>query len=215
MPGGAIRQTKVVAFVPPELAEKATEAGADTIGTIDTIKEIQAGEINFDKCVCTIDMLPMLKTVGRILGPQGLMPNAKVGTACTHETLVGIIKDLKQGSKEFRVDQRGQIVVPVGKRDFPIEMILKNIDSFMKVLIEKKPDSIKGRYFLSSFISSRRLSYKIDMKTLDPKTPTYFMISGGTGKNKKKENEIEKETKVQNEQIISEQNIVRENNINI
>jgi hypothetical protein len=95
-------------------------------------------------------------------------------------------------------------------------MILKNIDSFMKVLIEKKPDSIKGRYFLSSYISSRRLSYKIDMKTLDPKTPTYFMISGGAGKNKKKENEVEKESKLQNpEQIISEQNIIRENNINI
>ena len=215
MPGGAIKTTKVIAFVPPELAEKALSAGADLIGNSETIKEIQNGDINFEKCVSTIDMLPMLKNVGRILGPMGLMPNAKVGTACTHEKLESIIKDLKQGSKEFRVDQRGQIVVPVGKRDFPIEMILKNIDSFMKVLIEKKPDSIKGRYFLSSFISSRRLSYKIDMKTLDPKTPTYFMISGGTGKNKKKENEIEKETKVQNEQIISEQNIVRENNINI
>lgn len=190
MPGGAIRQTKVIAFVPPELAEKATNAGADLLGNIETIKEIQNGQINFDKCVCTIDMLPMLKNVGRILGPQGLMPNAKVGTACTHEKLENIIKDLKQGSKEFRVDQRGQIVVPVGKRDFTDEMILKNIDSFMKVLIEKKPDTIKGRYFLYSFISSRRLSYKIDMKTLDPKTNTYFMNVGSSSKNKKKDNNL-------------------------
>lgn len=219
MPGGAIRNTKVIAFVPPELTDKALGAGADLIGSIETIKEIQNGNIDFDKCVCTIDMLPMLKSVGRILGPQGLMPNAKVGTACTHDKIESIIKDLKQGSKEFKVDQRGQIIVPVGRRDFANEKILENIDSFMKVLIEKKPDTIKGRYFLYSFLSSRRLSYKIDMKTLDPKTNTYFMNEKIPGKNKKKSNEgenvnvnVDLDLNLKNEEKI---NIENENNQNI
>lgn len=198
MPGGALKTPKVVAFVPPELADKATTAGADFIGDSDTIKEIQNGQINFEKCVCTIEMLPMLKNVGRILGPLGLMPNAKIGTACTADKLENIIKDLKLGSKEFRVDPRGQIIVPVGKRDFSIENVLENIHSFMNVLVEKKPDSIKGRYFLYAFLSSRRLSYKIDMKTLDPKTNSYFMQSlhkpaEDTEKDKKAQKEAEKD----------------------
>ena len=174
MPGGSTKTPKVIAFVQPEFVDIAKNAGADLIGDMETIKEIQNGQIDFEKCVATIEMLPMLKTVGRILGPMGLMPNAKIGTACTHEKLESIIKDLKLGSKEFRVDVRGQIIVPVGKRNFPVENILENIHSFMTVLSEKKPETIKGRYFLYSFISARRLSYKIDMKTLDPKTSAYF-----------------------------------------
>ncbi len=177
MPGGSTKTPKVIAFVPPELADKARSAGADSIGDNETIKEIQNGQINFEKAVCTIEMLPMLKNVGRILGPLGLMPNAKIGTACSHDKLENIIKDLKLGSKEFRVDARGQIIVPIGKRDFTEDNILKNIHSFMTVLIERKPETIKGRYFLYAFINARRLSYKIDMKSLDPKTNSYFMNS--------------------------------------
>lgn len=175
MPGGSTKTPKVIAFVPQELAEKATAAGADLIGDHETLKDIQNGQINFERCVCTIEMLPMLKNVGRILGPMGLMPNAKIGTACTHDKLEGIIKDLKLGSKEFRVDARGQIIVPVGKRDFQVENVLQNIHSFMTVLIEKKPETIKGRYLLYAFVNARRLAYKIEMKALDPKTNSYFM----------------------------------------
>lgn len=175
MPGGSTKTPKVIAFVPPELADRATAAGADLIGDNETIKEIQNGQINFERCVCTIEMLPLLKSVGRILGPMGLMPNAKIGTATTQDKLETIIKDLKLGSKEFRVDPRGQIIVPVGKRDFPVENVLQNIHSYMTVLIEKKPDTIKGRYLLYSFLNARRLAYKIEMKSLDPKTNSYFM----------------------------------------
>jgi len=175
MPGGSTKTPKVIAFVPAELAEKATASGADLIGDHETIKEIQNGQINFERCVCTIEMLPMLKNVGRILGPMGLMPNAKIGTACMHDKLEGIIKDLKLGSKEFRVDSRGQIIVPIGKRDFPVDNVLENIHSFMTVLIEKKPETIKGRYFLYAFVNARRLAYRIEMKALDPKTNSYFM----------------------------------------
>jgi large subunit ribosomal protein L1 len=175
MPGGSTKTPKVIAFVPVELAEKASAAGADLIGDHETIKEIQNGQINFEKCVCTIDMLPLLKSVGRILGPMGLMPNAKIGTATSNDKLEGIIRDLKLGSKEFRVDPRGQIIVPIGKRDFTIENVLQNIHSFMAVLMEKKPETIKGRYLLYGFLNARRLAYKVEMKSLDPKTNSYFM----------------------------------------
>jgi len=212
MPGGSTKTPKVIAFVPEDLAEKARAAGADFIGDHETIKDIQNGQINFEKCVCTIEMLPMLKNVGRILGPLGLMPNAKIGTACEHDKIENIIKDLKLGSKEFKVDARGQIIVPVGKRDFPLENVLQNIHSFMLVLIEKKPETIKGRYFLYAYLNSRRLSYKIDMKSLDPKINAYFMNAlknpdEDVSPVNTKENKADIEKKNKKEQQITEKDI--------
>lgn len=175
MPGGSTKIPKLVVFTSPQYHEVAKLAGADMIGDEETIKDIQAGKIEFDKCVSTIDMLPMLKAVGRILGPKGLMPNAKIGTATTVDKLDSIIRDIKTGSREFRLDIYGQVMVPVGRISFSEKNTLLNIDAFMNAISNKKPEGIKGRYFLYAYMSTKNYSYRIDMKMLDPKSSSYFM----------------------------------------
>jgi large subunit ribosomal protein L1 len=194
MPGGANKIPKLVVFTSPPFYDIALKAGADFIGDSSTLKDVHEGKINFDKCIATMDMLPSLKNVGRILGPKGLMPNTKVGTACTFENLPKIIKEIKMGSKEFKIDSYGQVLAPVGKRAYPDKNIFMNIDSLMRVLQEKRPDTIKGRYYLYSYLTTTGRSYKIDMKTLDPKSIHYFMNKDGGGIDVNKKPKREKNT---------------------
>jgi large subunit ribosomal protein L1 len=175
MPGGSNKIPKLMVFTSPAMQETALKAGADFIADAQTYKDIQEGKIEFDKCICTLDTMPSLKTVGRILGPKGLMPSVKVGTACTSDNLEKIIKEIKMGSREFKTDVWGQIQTPLGKYDFPEKNILMNIDSFMNSLQEKKPESVKNRYFLYAYLYTYKQSFKIDMKSLDPKSSHYFM----------------------------------------
>jgi large subunit ribosomal protein L1 len=175
MPGGSHKIPKIAVFTSPQYQQIAKDAGADILGNEDTVKDITDGKIDFEKCISTTEMLPLLKNVGRILGPMGLMPSTKLGTACPPEKLVDIIKDLKTGSREFKLDIYGQINVPLGKRSFPDENILRNLDSFMKVLNDKKPDGVKGRFFLYAYLVGKKKSYRVDMKSLDPKSSSYFM----------------------------------------
>ena len=175
MPGGSNKIPKLMVFTSPGFQEAAISAGADFVADSQTFKDIQDGKIEFDKCVCTLDTLPSLKTVGRILGPKGLMPSVKIGTACTSDNLEKIIKEIKMGSRDFKTDVWGQIQSPMGKYEFPDKNILINIDSFMKTVQEKKPDSVKTRYFLYAYLYTYKQSYKIDMKSLDPKSTHYFM----------------------------------------
>lgn len=176
MPGGSNKIPKIMVFTSPPLHEIAKNAGADFIADEKTYKNIQEGIIDFDKTVCTLDTLPSLKNLGRILGPKNLMPSTKVGTACTADNLEKIIKELKLGSKEFKTDIYGQVNVPIGRYDYPDEKILSNIDSIMKTLQEKKPESIKGRYFLAAYINSYKHCLRIDLRALDPKSGSYFML---------------------------------------
>lgn len=175
MPGGSNKIPKLMVFTSPGMQETAIKAGADFIAESQTYKDIQEGKIEFDKCVCTLDTMPSLKNLGRILGPKGLMPSVKVGTACTSDNLEKIIKEIKTGSREFKTDVWGQIQTPLGKYDFTEKNILMNIDSFMNTLQEKKPDSVKNRYFLYAYLYTYKQSFKIDMKSLDPKSSHYFM----------------------------------------
>lgn len=175
MPGGSNKIPKLCVFTSDPFKQIAKDAGADMIGDTETLRQIKEGEINFDKCVCTIDMLPTLKQLGRILGPKGLMPNPKLGTACTSDNLESTIKDVKLGTREFRPDESGQIFAPLGRRTWPDQNLLFNLDSLMKALSEKKPESIKGRYFLYAFMTSHGRSFRLDMKSLDPKSASYFI----------------------------------------
>jgi large subunit ribosomal protein L1 len=174
MPGGSNKIPKVMVFTSPACHEIAKNAGADFIADQQTYKNISEGIIDFEKTVCTLDTLPALKNLGRILGPKGLMPSVKVGTACTVDNLDKIIRDLKMGSREFKTDVWGQIQVPVGRLDFTEDKILQNIDSFMKSVLEKKPEVIKGRYFLYATLYTYRHSFRLDMRSMDPKSSTYF-----------------------------------------
>jgi large subunit ribosomal protein L1 len=176
MPGGSNKIPKIIVFTSPDYREIAKAAGADTLGDETTVNDIlQNKPFEFDKCIATMEMIPLLKKVGRILGPKGLMPSVKVGTACTPDNLVKCIKDFKIGTREFKADVNGQIIVPIGKFEFDDNKIYMNIDSFMRSLLERKPTGVKGRYFLYAYISTRRLSCKIDMKSLDPLSSYYFM----------------------------------------
>ena len=179
MPGGSNKIPKVIVFTSPQFQDMAKQAGADIIGNEDTVKEIQEGKIEFEKCICTLEMLPLLKPLGKILGPKGLMPSTKVGTATTSDKLQNIIKDIKTGSREFKVDIYGQVCSPIGRKNFDDKNIYKNIDAFMKILLEKKPDNIKGRYFLYAFINTRGKSYRVDLRSLDPKSSAYFYTKIG------------------------------------
>ncbi len=174
MPGGSNKIPRVMVFTTPSLHKLALDSGADFIADADTYKSIMDGVINFDKTVCTLETMPSLKNVGRILGPKGLMPSVKVGTACTAENLPAIIKDLKLGSKEFKTDTWGQASVQVGTYEFSNEKLMMNIDSFMKILGERKPEVIKSRYFLYAFLSTYKSVYRIDMKSMDPASAAYF-----------------------------------------
>ncbi len=176
MPGGSNKIPKLMVFTSPNFVDIAKAAGADMIADATTYKNISEGIIDFEKTVCTLDTLPSLKNLGKILGPKGLMPSTKVGTACTADNLERIIKELKMGSREFKTDMWGQIQVPLGKIDFAQDKILENIDSFMKTVSEKKPESVKARYFIYAILYTYKYSFRIDMRSMDPKSSSYFMI---------------------------------------
>jgi large subunit ribosomal protein L1 len=174
MPGGSNKIPKLMVFTSPALHQVAKNAGADMIADAQTFKDIQNGIIEFEKSICTLDTLPTLKNYGKILGPKGLMPSVKVGTACTADNLEKIIKELKLGSKEFKTDIWGQVDVPIGRYDYSDEKILLNMNSIMQTLLDKKPEVIKSRYFLYALMYSYRQVYRIDLRSLDPKSSSYF-----------------------------------------
>lgn len=173
-PGGSNKIPRVAVFTSPGNHEVAKAAGADIIADAETFKKINDGIIEFDKTVCTLDTLPSLKNYGRILGPKGLMPSVKIGTACPSADLEKIIKDLKKGSKEFNADLDGQIHLPLGRYDLNTEGLLMNLDSLMTILLSKQPESVKDRFFLYVIIHFQKHAFKIDMNSLDPRSPTYF-----------------------------------------
>jgi len=178
LPGGSIKIPRICVFTSGHLIDVAKEAGADLIGDQTVLDDIKLGKFKFDKLVCSLDMLPTLKQLGRILGPKGLMPNQKVGTAAKGEDLEGVIKDLKSGSKEFKIDKFGQIQIPIGRENYPDENIYKNIDSFLESVYEKKPESVKLNYIKSAFLkTSSGLPLKLDVKSLDRKSGSYFINS--------------------------------------
>ena len=117
-------------------------------GTDEILKQIAEGNINFDKLIATQDQMPALKNMARILGPKGLMPNVKSGTLVKPDELIDTVKISKQGQIEFRVNEHSDIMVKIGLKEFDIENLQKNFDSFARALVKKKPDSVKGKLFI-------------------------------------------------------------------
>lgn len=152
LPHGLGKEIRVVAFCKGEKEEEAKQAGADAVGAEDLVQKIQEGWLEFDKAVATPDMMAQVGKIGRILGPRGLMPNAKTGTV-TFDIGQAVL-DLKAGKVEFRVDKAGVVHVPIGKTSFGPEKILDNLRSFMDSLIKLKPSSAKGTYLRSMGVST-------------------------------------------------------------
>ncbi|MBW2622115.1 MAG: 50S ribosomal protein L1 [Deltaproteobacteria bacterium] len=152
LPHGTGKSIRVLVFAKGEKEKEAMDAGADFAGSDDLIEKIQGGWLGFDKAVATPDMMGTVSKLGRVLGPRGLMPNAKVGTVTFD---VGTaVKELKAGKIDFRVEKNGIIHVPLGRVSFGQEKLLENITSFFEVIFRLKPPTSKGTYLKSIAIST-------------------------------------------------------------
>jgi len=152
LPHGTGKVTRVLAFAKGPKEAEAREAGADYVGADDLVEKIQGGWLEFDKTVATPDMMGTVGRIGRILGPRNLMPNAKLGTVTFD--LAGVIKDIKAGKVDFKVDKAGIIHAGVGKVSFGEEKLIENIRAFVEKIIQLKPPTSKGIYVRSVALSS-------------------------------------------------------------
>ena len=152
LPNGTGKDVKVLVFAKGEKEKEAEEAGADFVGNDELIEKIKGGWFGFDKAVSTPDMMGAVGKIGKILGPRGLMPNAKTGTV-TFE--VGrAVKELKAGKIDFRVERAGIVHASMGKVSFGVERLAENLTSFMETIVRLKPASSKGTYLKSIAIST-------------------------------------------------------------
>ena len=161
LPGGTGKKVKVAVVCEDAKSSEAKSAGADIVGGDDFIEKIKAGEINFEKLICTPSMMIKLSKLGKVLGPKGLMPNPKLGSVT--EDLKKAVSDAKSGQAEIRNDKDGNIGVSIGKKSFKDEFIIKNYNAILETLEkEKSNNTLKGDLIKSSFItSSMGVSYKI------------------------------------------------------
>ena len=154
LPHGTGKPVRVLVFAQGEAATAAEEAGADFVGGDDLVEKIQGGWVEFDKAVATRDMMGKVGRLGRVLGPRGLMPTPKVGTVVASDQVGGVVKALKGGRIDFRVEKAGVIHAPFGRRSMGAEALTENLNALLAELIRLKPASAKGTYLRSAGISS-------------------------------------------------------------
>lgn len=152
LPNGLGKEVRVLVFAKGEKEQEALDAGADFVSNDEIIEKIKDGWFGFDKAIATPDMMGTVGKLGRLLGPRGLMPNAKTGTV-TFE-LEKIIGELKSGKIDFRVEKAGIVHVPVGKISFGAEKLMENVKAFHDRLIQLKPAASKGSYIKTISIST-------------------------------------------------------------
>ncbi len=165
MPGGLGKAVRVAVFAKGAKADEALAGGADIVGAENLVDQIMKGEINFDRCIATPDMMGVVGRVAKILGPKGLMPNPKLGTVTMNVTEA--VKLSKAGQVEFRVEKAGIIHAGVGRVSFPQESLVKNIKALVDAVNKAKPSGAKGAYFKAAFLSSSMgPSVRLDLSTL-------------------------------------------------
>jgi len=152
LPNGTGRALRVAVFAKGPKAEEAKKAGADIVGAEDLAEQINKGEINFDRCIATPDMMGVVGRLGKVLGPRGLMPNPKVGTVTMDVTTA--IKDAKGGAVEYRVEKAGIVQAGVGKASFAEDAIVQNVRAFVDSVMRARPSGAKGHYLKKISISS-------------------------------------------------------------
>jgi large subunit ribosomal protein L1 len=152
LPNGLGKEVKVLVFAKGEKEKEALDAGADYVGNDDILEKIKGGWLDFDKAVATPDMMGDVGKIAKLLGPRGLMPNAKTGTVTFD---VGrAVNELKAGKIEFKTEKTGIVHVPMGKVSFGAEKIVQNISTFLEMIIKMKPSSSKGSYLKGIAIST-------------------------------------------------------------
>ena len=152
LPHGTGKTVRVAVFARDARAEEARAAGADIVGAEDLAEKVQAGEIGFDRCIATPDMMRVVGRLGRILGPRGLMPNPKLGTVTND--IAAALKAARGGQVEFRVERAGLIHAGVGKASFSAEALRENVESFVSAINRAKPTGAKGTYLRRATLSS-------------------------------------------------------------
>ncbi len=167
LPHGTGKVTRVLVFAKGPKEAEAQEAGADYVGSDDLVEKIQGGWLEFDKTVATPDMMGTVGKIGRILGPRNLMPNAKLGTVTFD--IADVVKEIKGGKVDFRVDKAGIVHAGIGKISFGEQKLYENALAFIEKLVQLKPSTSKGVYLRSVSLSSTMgPGFKID--TLDVRT---------------------------------------------
>ena len=152
LPHGTGKTYRVAVFAKDQKAEEAKKAGADIVGGEELVEMIQRGELNFDRCVATPDMMPLVGRVGKILGPKGLMPNPKLGTVTND--LVAVLKNIKGGQIEYRTEKNGIIHAGIGKASFSELAIEENAKALVDVILKSRPVGAKGTFLKKMTLSS-------------------------------------------------------------
>ncbi|MGJ8534056.1 MAG: 50S ribosomal protein L1 [Alphaproteobacteria bacterium] len=152
LPNGSGRNVRVGVFAKDAKADEARAAGADVIGAEDLMEEVQKGKIDFDRCIATPDMMPLVGRLGKVLGPRGMMPNPKVGTVTMD--IAAAVAAAKGGAVEFRVEKAGILHVGVGKASFSEEAILQNIQALADAVSRSRPSGAKGTFVKRFAITS-------------------------------------------------------------
>jgi large subunit ribosomal protein L1 len=165
LPHGTGKSIRIAVFARGDKAEEAKEAGADIVGAEDLAQTIQEGEIAFDRCIATPDMMPVVGRLGRILGPRGLMPNPKLGTVTPN--VGAAVSAAKSGQVQFRVEKTGIVHAGVGKASFGPELLVDNIRAFVDAVNKAKPSGAKGTYLKRAAISATMgPGIKVEIPTL-------------------------------------------------
>ena len=163
LPGGSGKKVKVAVVCEDDKSQEAKDAGADIVGGDEFIEKIKAGELNFEKLICTPSMMIKLSKLGKVLGPKGLMPNPKLGSVT--DDLKKAVNDAKSGQVELRNDKDGNIGVSIGKKSFNDEILIKNFQAVVDALEkEKSNNTVKGDLIKQVFITSTMgVSYKVKL----------------------------------------------------
>jgi large subunit ribosomal protein L1 len=165
LPNGTGRTVRVAVFARNEKADEARAAGADIVGAEDLVEIVQKGEINFDRCIATPDMMPLVGRLGKVLGPRGMMPNPKVGTVTAD--VAAAVKASKGGAVEFRVEKAGIVHGGVGKVSFDVKALEENIRAFADAVNKAKPSGAKGVYLKKvSVTSTMGPGLKVDLASI-------------------------------------------------
>ena len=165
LPNGTGRTQRVAVFARDDKAEEAKAAGAEIVGAEDLMESIQGGTIDFDRCIATPDMMPLVGRLGKVLGPRNLMPNPKVGTVTTD--VAEAVRAAKGGAVEFRVEKEGIVQAGVGKASFSEEQLAGNIRALVTAVQKAKPSGAKGAYMKRLAVSSTMgPGVKLDMSGL-------------------------------------------------
>jgi large subunit ribosomal protein L1 len=152
LPNGTGRTLRVGVFARGAKADEAKAAGADVVGAEDLVEKVQGGQIDFDRCIATPDMMPLVGRLGKVLGPRGMMPNPKIGTVTMD--VATAVKGAKGGSVEFRVEKAGIVQAGIGKASFSEDKLVQNVKALADAVSKAKPAGAKGTYIQRVAVSS-------------------------------------------------------------